>query len=75
MALAYYYKGFVENTIQLFEKAIELNPHNSEAYSNLGVAYGSKGNLHSNILENHVKIDEYSRDKNARLYFYPKLRL
>jgi hypothetical protein len=39
--------------------------------------YGSKGDSPSQILDKHTKIDQYSRDKNAnaRLYFYPKLRL
>jgi hypothetical protein len=37
--------------------------------------YGSKGEYRSQILNKNTRIDQYSSDKNARLYFYPKLRL
>jgi hypothetical protein len=37
--------------------------------------YGSKNESHSQILDKGTKIDQYSRDKNARLYFYPRVPL
>lgn len=37
--------------------------------------YGSRGESPSHILDKNAKIEQYSLDKNARLYFYPKLRL
>jgi tetratricopeptide (TPR) repeat protein len=35
----------LDNAIQYYEKAIEFNPNMAEAYYNLGLVYGDKGNI------------------------------
>ena len=43
-SIAYTKKGNYDKAIELFEKAISINPEYADAYFNMGVSYGQQGN-------------------------------
>jgi tetratricopeptide (TPR) repeat protein len=59
-------KGEFDKAIELYKKAISLNPKYSEAYNNLGLAYMNKGNLDLAIESYNKSLSLKSND--ARVY-------
>ena len=58
----YFDKGMYDKAIEEFNKAIEINPNDANAYNNRGFAYGMIGNL-----------DQAIEDYNKAIEINPKL--
>ncbi|GBE03210.1 tetratricopeptide repeat protein [bacterium BMS3Abin09] len=43
LGIAYFKKGFIDDSILHLKYAVELDPSNADAHYNLGIAYGAKG--------------------------------
>ena len=50
LGIAYNDQGKLTNAIQMWEKAIELNPDDADAYNNLGVAYYNNGDFDTSLI-------------------------
>ena len=61
LGIAYYNQGNYIKAIELWEKAIELDPDLAMAYNNLGVAYKNQGNL-TKAIESYEKAIELDPD-------------
>ncbi len=63
--IVYFSSGMVDKAISAFNTAVRMNPHYSEAWSNLGSSYGQAGQLDQAIGYFERAVKEDPRNKQA----------
>ena len=68
--------GQLDTAIEVYSNAIDLNPHNANAYNNRGIAYAEKGELDNAIEDYNITIqlrpDEANINYNKRIVYTNK---
>lgn len=68
--------GQLDMAIEAYSNAIDLNPHNANAYNNRGIAYAEKGKLDNAIEDYNITIqlrpDDANIDYNKRIVYTNK---